>query len=92
MLEHIISNFKFFNLQNFHFVLNHQANLIKTYFNNSKENYKINFITEPKPLGTVGGIKLVKKLNQILFYQNCDKLFKIDYMNFIITMKLMIIF
>ena len=80
MLEHIISNFKFFNLQNFHFVLNHQANLIKTYFNNSKENYKINFITEPKPLGTVGGIKLVKKIKSNNFFlSNCDTLFKIDY-------------
>ena len=79
MLEHIISNFKFFNLQNFHFVLNHQANLIKTYFNNSKENYKINFITEPKPLGTVGGIKPVKKIKSNNFLSNCDTLFKIDY-------------
>ena len=37
MLEHIISNFKFFNLQIFILCLIIEANLIKTYFNNSKE-------------------------------------------------------
>ena len=61
MLEHIISNFKFFNIQNFHLVLNHQAKLIKSYFNNYDKNLKINYTLEPKPLGTVGGIRFVKK-------------------------------
>ena len=56
MLEHIILNFKYFNLNNFHLVLNHQAQLIKSYFKNNK-NLKINYVIEPKPLGTIGGIK-----------------------------------
>ncbi len=80
MLEHIISNFKLFNFHNFHLVLNHQANLIKSYFNNSDQNYKINFVTEPKPLGTVGGIRHVKNIKSNNFLlSNCDTLFKIDY-------------
>ena len=83
MLEHIISNFKFFNIQNFHLVLNHQAKLIKSYFNNYDKNLKINYTVEPKPLGTVGGIRFVKKIKSNNFLlSNCDTLFKIDYLKF----------
>ncbi len=83
MLEHIISNFKFFNIQNFHLVLNHQAKLIKSYFNNYDQNIKINYTVEPKPLGTVGGIRFVKKIKSNNFLlSNCDTLFKIDYLKF----------
>ena len=68
MLEHIILNFKYFNLSNFHLVLNHQAQLIKSYFKNNK-NLKINYVIEPKPLGTIGGIKFLTKIkSKILFY------------------------
>jgi dTDP-glucose pyrophosphorylase len=83
MLEHIISNFKFFNIQNFHLVLNHQANLIKSYFNNHDQKFKINYVIEPKPLGTVGGVRLLKKISSKNFLlSNCDTLFKIDYLKF----------
>ena len=83
MLEHIISNFKFFNIQNFHLILNHQANLIKSYFNNHDQNFKINYVVEPKPLGTVGGIQYLKKIKSNNFLlSNCDTLFKIDYLKF----------
>lgn len=83
MLEHIISNFKLFNIQNFHLVLNHQANLIKSYFNNHDKNLKINYVIEPKPLGTVGGVQYLKKIKSNNFLlSNCDTLFKIDYLKF----------
>ena len=81
MLEHILSNFRIFNLENFHLILNHQANLIKSYFNNIDQNLNINYVTEPKPLGTVGGIKYLKKIKSNNFLlSNCDTLFKIDYL------------
>ena len=43
MLEHIIENFSYFNFSNFHLVLNHQANLIKSYFSSQKKGVEINF-------------------------------------------------
>ena len=46
MLEHIIENFKYFNFKNFHLILNHQANLIKTYFQTKNKDYSIKFIKE----------------------------------------------
>ena len=82
MLEHIILNFKYFNLSNFHLVLNHQAQLIKSYFKNNK-NLKINYVIEPKPLGTIGGIKFLTKIKSKNFIlSNCDTLYKIDYLDF----------
>ena len=83
MLEHIISNFKYFNFSNFHLVLNHQANLIKSYFDSTNQNFKINYVTEPKPLGTIGGVRYLKKIKSSNFLlSNCDTLFKIDYFKF----------
>lgn len=80
MLEHIIENFNYFNFSNFHLVLNHQANLIKSYFSSQKKKFKINFFKEPGVLGTVGGIAFLKKINSKNFIlTNCDTLFKIDY-------------
>ena len=60
MLEHIIENFSYFNFSNFHLVLNHQANLIKSYFSSQKKVLKLIFL-EPGVLGTVGGIAFLKK-------------------------------
>ena len=90
MLEHIIENFSYFNFSKFHLVLNHQANLIKSYFQTIKKNYKLNYIKEPKPLGTAGGIYFVKKIKSDDFIiANCDTLFKINFTT--ITKKIKIL-
>lgn len=80
MLEHIIENFNNFKFSKFHLVLNHQAELIKSYFKSLSKNYKINFFKETKALGTVGGVRLIKKIqSEDFIITNCDTLFKIDY-------------
>jgi len=80
MLEHIIENFNNFKFSKFHLVLNHQAELIKSYFRSLNKNYKMNFFKETRALGTVGGIALIKKiLSEDFIITNCDTLFKIDY-------------
>ncbi len=89
MLEHIIENFNYFNFKKFHLILNHHANLIKSYFESSKnKNYQVNFVKEPKPLGTIGGIHYLKKIKSKDFLiGNCDTLFRIDYLKFFETHK-----
>ncbi len=83
MLEHIIDNFTYFNFKKFHLVLNHQAELIKSYFRSKKNNFKLNYVKEPKTLGTAGGIYFIKKIHSDDFIiTNCDTLFKIDYNKF----------
>ena len=61
MLEHIIESLKYFNFNQFFLILNHQADLIKSYFINNYKNLNINYIKEKKPLGTAGGINLIEK-------------------------------
>ena len=68
MLEHIIENFEYFHFRKFHLVLNHQAQLIKTYFQSKQKSYKINCIKEAKTLGTIGGLSLVKKISSSISY------------------------
>ena len=67
MLEHIILNLKYFNLKRFHLILNHQAHLIKSYFKSIK-NLNVNYVTEPKPLGTVGGIRYLKNIKSKFYF------------------------
>ena len=44
---------------------------------------KLNYVIEPKPLGTIGGIKFLKKIKSKNFIlSNCDTLYKIDYLDF----------
>ena len=83
MLEHIIDNFKLFNFKKFHLIINHQGELIKSYFNSLKNKQKIYFTKEKKPLGTIGGLSLIKKnISENFILSNCDNLFKIDYQKF----------
>lgn len=83
ILEHIIENFKYFGFNKFLLTINHQASLIKSYFNSKDKNYKLLFVKEKKPLGTAGGISLIKKkLSQHFILTNCDTLYKIDYEKF----------
>ena len=81
MLEHILENFLLFNFKKFHLIINHQAELIESYFNSLQKNYKIKFIKEKKELGTAGGLSLLNKKNisTNFILSNCDTLFKIDY-------------
>ena len=83
MIEHIIENFNLFNFKNFNLV-NHQAELNRSYFNSLKRKYKINFTKEKKkPLGTVGGLSLIKKrLSKTLFYQIVTLYLKLIFRNF----------
>ena len=83
MLEHIIENFSLFNFKKFNLIINHQGGLIKSYFNSLKSEYKISFTIEKKPLGTIGGLSLIKKnISENFILSNCDNLFKIDYQKF----------
>jgi CBS domain-containing protein len=50
MLEHIIESLKYFNFNKFFLILNHQADLIKSYFINNYKNLNINYIKEKNHL------------------------------------------
>lgn len=78
--EHIINRFYKYGCNNFFFILNHKKNMIKAYFNEIEKDYRVNYIDEDKPLGTGGGLSLLKgKINTTFILSNCDILIEEDY-------------
>lgn len=80
IVEHIINRFKRSGCENFFLIVNHKKNMIKAYFNEIKKDYSITYINEDKPLGTGGGLSLLKgKIKSTFILSNCDILIDEDY-------------
>lgn len=78
--EHIINRFNECGSNNFFLIINHKKNMIKAYFNEIKKKYSITYIDEDVPLGTGGGLSLLKgKINSTFILSNCDILIEEDY-------------
>ena len=50
-------------LKKFHLVVNFKSEILKAYFSELEPSYKVNFINEKEPLGTIGGVNLVNLNN-----------------------------
>lgn len=71
--EIIINEIKKYNCKDYYLIVNHKKNMIKAYFNEIKKDYNIEYIDEDKPLGTGGGLSLLKgKINSTFILTNCD--------------------
>lgn len=78
--EHIINRFHNFGCNQFHLVVNYKKSMIKSYFNDLEKSYEVRYVDEDKPLGTGGGLALLKgQLNTTFFLTNCDVLIDADY-------------
>lgn len=78
--ERIINQFVEWGCNEFYFILNHKAGMIKAYFEELEKNYEIHFLEEKKFLGTGGGLSLLKgKINSTFILSNCDVLVQADY-------------
>jgi len=76
----IMDNFKKFGSNKFHITVNEKSSMIKAYFYECKTLYKIKYISEKKPLGTAGSLKLLKnKLKNTFFVTNSDILIHFNY-------------
>jgi len=81
VLEHIIEKFTDFGNKKFFISINFKSKIIKSYFQevNSKK-YKIFFVKEKTPMGTIGSLKLIKhRLKENIFICNCDTIMTFDY-------------
>lgn len=77
--ERIIQSFQKIGCKDFHMVVNYKSNMIKAYFNDLDNEYDITFWDEDKPLGTGGGIYLIKnKIKKTFVLTNCDILIMDD--------------
>lgn len=80
IVEHIMNRFNNRGSDQFYLVVNHKKNMIKAYFNEIEKAYKIDYIDEDKPLGTGGGLSLLKgKIHSTFILSNCDILIEEDY-------------
>ncbi|MEG0076162.1 MAG: sugar phosphate nucleotidyltransferase [Eubacterium sp.] len=78
--EHIINKFVSFGCNEFHLIVNHKKQMIKAYFSEEKKPYTIHYYDETEPLGTGGGLSLLKgKIKEPFFLTNCDIIVKGDY-------------
>lgn len=78
--EHIINQFCSFGCKDYYLIVNHKKNMIKAYFNEIEKDYNIYYIDEDKPLGTGGGLSLMKgKINSTFILTNCDILIREDF-------------
>lgn len=80
IIELIMKEFLEFGCNDFHIIVNYKKELMKAYFADANKEYKVTWYDEDKPLGTGGGLSLLKgKLKGSFFFVNCDVLLKVDY-------------
>lgn len=78
--EHIIHQFRRYGCKDFYLVVNHKKNMIKAYFNEIEKDYQIHYADEETPLGTGGGLSLLKgKISSTFILTNCDILIREDF-------------
>lgn len=81
IIEEIMDRFVAYGSNHFYLSVNYKADVIKRYFENSgNNNYRIEYFQEPRPLGTIGSLYLIKnKIDRTFFISNCDILIEEDY-------------
>lgn len=82
VLEIIIEKFLEYNIDTFYISVNHKARLIKSYFEEIKPFYKIVYLEEEMPLGTIGALKQLEgKIEKEVLLTNCDIIIDTDYLD-----------
>ena len=79
VIQYIMEKYSTENDINFYISVNYKSAILKSFFKSIKNNYKIKFIEEAKPLGTAGALTLMKyKSRRPILVTNCDTLIDID--------------
>ena len=80
IIEYIMREYKKFGCDDFHVIVNYKKQIMKAYFKENANHYNLSWYDEEKPLGTGGGLSLLKgKLRETFFFTNCDVLLKSNY-------------
>ena len=80
ILEHIMNEYQSYDCTEFHIIVNYKRDLMKAYFADNEQQYNITWYDEDKPLGTGGGLSLLKGVfKDTFFFANCDALLTADY-------------
>ncbi len=80
IIEHIMKEYQSYNCTEFHIIINYKKELMKAYFAENESHYNITWYDEEKPLGTGGGLTLLRgKFQDTFFFSNCDALLTANY-------------
>ena len=79
IINHIIDQFCQYGVNKFWISVNFKSRILKSYFYEMQPSYKVDFINEDVPLGTIGSLSYLKnKIDQPFFVSNCDVIIKSD--------------
>jgi len=79
-IRHILDKFENYKPNKFFITVNYKAEVLKSYFSETKGTFKIEIINEDKPLGTAGSLFYLKnKIKDNFFLINCDTIVNTDY-------------
>lgn len=80
IIEHIMKEYQSYNCNEFHIIVNYKRDLMKAYFAENDNHYNITWYDEAEPLGTGGGLSLLRgKFRDTFFFANCDALLTANY-------------
>ena len=80
IIEHIMNEFQGYDCTEFHIIVNYKRELMKAYFSENERGYDIRWYDEHRPLGTGGGLSLLKGIiHETFFFTNCDNLLTANY-------------
>jgi len=80
IIEHIMKEYQTYSCDEFHIIVNYKKDLMKAYFADNDNHYNITWYDEEKPLGTGGGLSLLRgKFTDTFFFANCDALLTANY-------------
>ena len=80
IIEMIMQEYQTYSCDEFHIIVNYKKDLMKAYFKDRERSYNITWYDEDQPLGTGGGLSLLKgKFNSSFFFANCDALLTANY-------------
>lgn len=80
IIEHIMNEYQKYDCTDFHIIVNYKRNLMKAYFADKNAGYNLTWYDEYKPLGTGGGLSLLKGVfKDTFFFANCDVLLTANY-------------
>ena len=82
IIELIMKEYQSYDCNDFHIIVNYKKELMKAYFSDNDNHYHITWYDEEKPLGTGGGLSLLRgKFSDTFFFANCDALLTANYEN-----------
>lgn len=83
LLQHILEHIKKNNFYNIQISIFYLKKMIKKFiFSNNSFSLKLKFIEEKKALGTIGSLRLIKKISNDFIVMNCDVISNIDLVQF----------